>query len=972
MPEGRHVRTSVLVSPAGFTYNFPMNEIPRTFSPPVREWFIETFGEPTPPQAQGWPAIQRGDHTLILAPTGSGKTLAAFLWAIDELFRELTNQPTSHLANQPTNQPEPEPGVRLIYISPLKALNNDIRRNLREPLAGIRKTAHDLHLDFPRIEVAVRSGDTPQRERRAMVSRPPHIFITTPESFYLILTSPKARDMFRTVRTVIVDEIHTLAGIQKGDIQIVPVESLTPSPVAQSLLWDFINVYIYEWDAPKAERQLQSLAVNRELLQDLLRDVALDELLRPEAIEDVEGRLQHTATYAQARTVEELAVLLQQMGDLSAAEIAQRTTVDPTRWIEQLAGESRIRELSIPTTRGSERRWVAAECIPEYEAAFGIDGPHPSPDPSGHPLPYPEFGRGEGAGGWEEGASLILERFLRHAGPVTIEAIRDRYAFPEDWLRVGLDRLVEARQLAHGRFTPRPAPAGQVTAPAAEFVDRRTLEQIHRRTLTILRQEVQPVPFSAYADFLARWQHIHPDERLAGGGALTQLLQQLRAAPIVGQVWERDVLPLRLADYHPAELEALCQSGELVWIGSGGVDPRRGRVRFLFRGEGNVYLEPAPEDLSELSDPAQTAYHFLRSEGAVFFADMCAGLELADDAVEAALVELVMAGLVTNDSLEAMRQIVQQGSAVPLAALGTGSASRRQGRQEGRPFSALEEQLAERMRERGRRSRGLRRPGRAEYQAAKRRVRERLEQQSVPRWVGRWTLVHRFGVLGKQVPLEEQIARQARQLLARHGVVTRDSLEREEGSWNWSLIYQQLRLMEMRGEVRRGYFVRGLPGIQFALPEVVERLRAVRDRTEDDAALVVMNACDPANLFGPTLDGGPQTVAGEALTFSRIPSTWLVQHRGLPVLIAEGTGASLATAQGAGEDLLRRALRALLQHVAGSAAGSGRGFAHRVTVETWNGEPVLESAGRLLLESVGFYRDYPGMTWEAPQRTTDG
>ncbi len=190
-----------------------MSDVLEGFSSPVREWFIKTFGEPTPPQAQGWPAILGGDHTLILAPTGSGKTLTAFLWGIDELFRELPGRGDEQASKDPPTDP---PGVRIVYISPLKALNNDIRRNLRAPLAGVRKTARELGLDFPRIRVAVRSGDTPQRERRAMLSQPPHILITTPESFYLMLTSPKARRIFQPVRTVIVDEIHTLAGNKRG------------------------------------------------------------------------------------------------------------------------------------------------------------------------------------------------------------------------------------------------------------------------------------------------------------------------------------------------------------------------------------------------------------------------------------------------------------------------------------------------------------------------------------------------------------------------------------------------------------------------------------------------------------------------------------------------------------------------------------------------------------------------------------
>ncbi|MBN2394308.1 MAG: DEAD/DEAH box helicase, partial [Anaerolineae bacterium] len=224
-----------------------------SFLPPVRDWFAETFGEPTPPQAQGWPAIQRGEHTLILAPTGSGKTLSAFLWGIDQLFRELgesANQRISESANDElriTNHESKiknlkskiEEGIRLVYISPLKALNNDIHRNLRVPLAGIRVKADAMGLDLPHIRVAVRSGDTPQRDRQAMLRKPPHILITTPESFYLLLTSPKAREMFRTVHTVIVDEIHTLAGNKRGVHLALSLERLQnlaePRPDGRSI-----------------------------------------------------------------------------------------------------------------------------------------------------------------------------------------------------------------------------------------------------------------------------------------------------------------------------------------------------------------------------------------------------------------------------------------------------------------------------------------------------------------------------------------------------------------------------------------------------------------------------------------------------------------------------------------------------------------------------------------------------------------
>ncbi len=737
---------------------------------------------------------------------------------------------------------------------------------------------------------------------------------------------PIVAETYRDCLQDVLDLPHleaVLADIQSGKIQVVQVESLTPSPVAQSLLWDFVSIYMYEWDTPRAERHLQTLAANRELLQELLQGINLAELLRPDAIAEVQGRLQHTAPTAQARTVEELAVLFQQMGDLTPVEVAERAAVDPSGWIAHLAGAGRIVDRAIPTRHGPARRWVAAEYAPEYEAAFGSWGTE-----------------GESIAS-EEARRRILERFLAQTGPVTLPAILARYGFPEAWLQEELERLVTARHLAHGRFTP------GLTAPADEFVERRTLEQIHRRTLTLLRREVQPVPFTVYADFLTRWQRLHPAERLSGAESLRQALQQLRAAPVVGRVWERDVLPLRLAHYDPAELAALTQSGELVWVGSGGVDPRRGRIRFLFRGEGAVFLEPAPPDLSHLSEPGRAVYDFLKTEGAVFLADLQAALDLSTEAAETALIELAMAGLATNDSLEVMRHLIQQSA---------GPAAPRQ------PLSELEAELAERLAARARRWEGARRPSRAEFQAAKRRVRERLAQpaRELPRSPyaeGRWTLVHRFGVLGKAVSAEERAAQQARQLLARYGVVTSASLDNESGAWEWGPIYQHLQRLELRGEVRRGYFVQGLAGVQFALPEVVERLRLARSGAAElaaDEAMVVLNACDPANLYGPAFEHAPQTATAELLTFARLPSTWLVQQRGLPLLLAGDTGRNLTTTAAAGETSILRAIAALCEHLAT--------FERRVTVESWNGAPVLDSPGHPLLEAAGFIRDYPGMT----------
>jgi ATP-dependent Lhr-like helicase len=736
---------------------------------------------------------------------------------------------------------------------------------------------------------------------------------------------PILAETYRDCLREVMDWPHleeVLAKIQEGTIEVLPVETVVPSPVAAGLLFDFINVYMYEWDTPKAEKQLQALAFNRELLADLLEDVDLAELLRPEAVREVSDRVAHRASPTRARSVEELAWLLGEMGDLTTEEVAQRATGDGLAWLEELAHQGRVLQVLVPTPAGPAPRWISAEQYRLYRDAFGLPQTPPSPIPERllAPTVEPEAARSE-----------LLRGFLAHSGPVTREEIQSRYDLPVEWLDDELNRLMESRDVARGRFQTS-------ERPQLQYVDRRNLEQIHRRTLTLLRQEVRPVPLVAYAAFLTRWQHLHSSTQLSGSRGMSQVLQQLRAVPVVGPLWERDVLPGRLRDFDPAQLEALCQSGEVVWVGSGGKDPKRSRVRLLFRGEGSGFLEPEPdpESVGELGPAARKVWDFLKSEGACFFADLQAGLGMEAPLLQEALTELVLAGIVTNDTLQALREIFARGSL---------------GQSAPRPhLSALEAQLAQRLEPTGRHRR-------QRYRRAKRQVGQRLREQLS--WVGRWSLVHRIGVMGKPLPDDERILRQARQLLNRYGVVTKAALENEEGQWDWGDLYPRFRLMEMRGEVRRGYFVEGLSGLQFALPEVVEAVRDAARPAEGEEPLVVINSCDPANLFGPQEVGGPVMSTGEALHFSRLPSTYLVLRGGWPVLLAEGNGAALTTAEGADEGVIRRALQALLPRLAALAKG------HRATVQTWNGEAVTGSPGQLLLESVGAVRSYGGMEWEA-------
>ena len=333
------------------------------------------------------------------------------------------------------------------------------------------------------------------------------------------------------------------------------------------------------------------------------------------------GKPPHRNGY-QARSVEELAVFLEELGDLSEAESAAVCVRPPegadTRagapaqaggagnpqaaaWLQQLADAGRVVKVAIPTAGGPEERWLAVELAGEYV-----------PDRAGG-------GAAMRAADWSwPDPEVILRRYLRSSGPVTRQRILKRYAFPEEWLDGTLSRLVAARVVLKGHFTPGGA-LGACPPPCEEYCDQGLLERIHRRSLGLLRKEVQPVSLSQYAAFLTRWQHLRKGEGLLGQEGLRTVMRQLRGVAVPGAIWEREVLPLRLASYDPDELDDLCQSGELVWAGLGR-DPRRARFRFLPRGEGRLFLGE-PDD-SGLSETARLVHEQLKSEGASFTADL--------------------------------------------------------------------------------------------------------------------------------------------------------------------------------------------------------------------------------------------------------------------------------------------------------------------------------------------------------------
>jgi len=763
---------------------------------------------------------------------------------------------------------------------------------------------------------------------------------------------PIVTETYRDVLQDVFDLPHLeslLGGIQSGAIRVLPIETAVPSPVASSLLFNFVSVYLYEWDAPKAERQAQALRLADVLPQlsapgsdwggaqgsgldasgldasgvDASGGADLSSLLSPEAIAEVEQRAQHRAPGYQARSEDELALILRELGDLSEDEALAACAAGTPRggavWLDALALQGRAVRLAM----GGDMRWLAVELAESYRAAFRAPGPGPA---------------------LSEEAANVLRRFLARSGPVTRAALLARYPFSALQLEATLAELLQAREIVPGRFTA-PDQNEVVAAPL--------LDQIRRRTLSLLRQAVQPVPLEGYVDFLTQWQHVGPAARLADPNGLRQVMGQLRGVALPLRTWEQEVLPARLPDYQPGDLDLLVQTGDLVWSGvpsTAGHDARRLRVRFFFRGEGALFVEPPAAAEEGLSETGRRVYEILKAEGASFAGELQAAAGLRPAALNTALGELALSGLVTHDTLEPLRGIL---------------AGEAEAEPEPATASTLEADLAQRLE--AFQKRGSRRPlSASRLREAKRRVTNRLRNDTrlqaeaafalVPAPAraagaaslapaGRWSLVHRASVLGPPASDEARAERLARILLARYGVVSRESLEREAGAWEWPQLYRVYQRLELRGEARRGYFILGLPGIQYALPEAVEALRA---RSAGDDSMVLLNATDPANILGGEF---PNT---EAPRFSRLPSTHLALLRGRAVALFEEGGAHITTLPGAEPSDVSRAVAAYL----------ARPFApRRVVVARWIDEAVLGSPGEPLLRALGFQSTPSAMEW---------
>ncbi len=676
-----------------------------------------------------------------------------------------------------------------------------------------------------------------------------------------------------------------LRALARRELGAVEVETQRASPFASSLLFDYVATYMYEGDTPNAERRAAALSLDRDLLRELLGQEELRELIDPQALAEVETDLQRMSERHRAANADALHDVLRAVGDLTPAEAQARSleAVSARRMLDQLVHERRAAAMRI----GGEERFVPAEDAGLYRDALGAVPPGGLPDTFLEDV--------------EEPLQRLVRRYARTRGPFTTQELADRYAIdPAPVLR----ELERSGSLIRGELRP--------GGSAREWCDPEVLRRLRRASLASLRREVEPAEQRALARFLPAWQGV--DQKAAGGAGvdrLRELLVPLQGVALAPEVWERDVLPRRAGAYSQSWLDALCASGELVWVGAGAVGRSSGRVALYFRDDVR-WLGPPPAKVERPALPLHDALRERLGSGAAFWSDLLADLLEVDGAavepieLQQALWDLVWAGEITNDAFAPLR------------------ASR---------LSVARE-----------------RPERARRFARRRRP-------SAPQIQGRWSLT---APLFAEAPAAgPRLRAQAEVLLERYGIVTRETVIAEGIPGGFAALYGELSNLETLGVARRGYFVEGLGGAQFALGGAVERLRALR--ADEPAGPLVLAATDPANPYGASLpwprrderkDGQPDQ-RREGRRPARVPGAHVVTLDGDAALYVERGGKGLVPLREALDDhgspapWLAGALEALASEVRAGRLG-------RLALERFDGDAVVGSPVEPLLVELGF------------------
>ena len=724
--------------------------------------------------------------------------------------------------------------------------------------------------------------------------------------------------VLETVREVLQDVydvpalVSLLRDVGARRVRVAQVDTATPSPFARSLMFGYVAAFLYEGDSPLAERRAAALALDSSLLAELLGRAELRDLLEEQVVADTEAELQRLAADRKARSLEEAADLLRTIGPLPLVEVRERciAAAPVDVWLDELASARRAVEVVI----SGDSWWAAVEDTGRLRDALGVPTPPGVPDAFTEPVPDP--------------LGDLVSRYARCHGPFTAAEVAGRWGTGVAVVTDTLRRLAGSGRVVEGEFRP----GGR----GSEWCDAEVLRRLRRRSLAALRQEVEPVEPATLGRFLPAWQHV--GGRLRGVGGVLAVIEQLAGCAVPASALEPLVLASRVMDYQPALLDELTSTGEVLWAGAGSLPGTDGWVSLHLADSAALTLPDV--DPGELSGPDASfgdlhrrVLDALAGGGAYFFRQLSDAVASTDDqALHAALWDLVWSGRIGNDTLAPVRTLVNTG----------GSAHRTR-----RP--------APRSRLHGRR------PGAAGRAA--------LPSRTGPATAaGRWSLLP-----ARDEDPTVRAHATAELLLERHGVVTRGAVTSERVPGGFAGVYRVLGAFEESGRCRRGYFVATLGAAQFATAGAVDRLRAEagtdlsrpggdfgRGAVEgEDRRAVTLAATDPANPYGAALPWPDRAGAGADVVGAasghrpgRKAGALVVLVDGALVLYVERGGRTLltfpATETDPADDRLSIAVDALALAVRDGSLG-------RMTVQRADGEQVLGSSLGVALEAAGFF-----------------
>lgn len=756
------------------------------------------------------------------------------------------------------------------------------------------------------------------------------------------------------------------AAVERRELRIVETTTQQPSPFAKSLLFGYVAQFLYEGDSPLAERRAAALALDSTLLNELLGRVELRELLDAKVIEATELELQRLAPDRHVRGMEGVADLLRLLGPLSVDEVAARLepadssaaaaagaaaagTAEAGAHLAALHKANRALRVAI----GGAERYAAIEDAARLRDAIGV------PLPMGVPLAFIEP--------VHDPLEDLVSRYARTHGPFTAAEAAARLGLGVAVVGTALKRLAADGRVVEGEFRPHPvaAPDGEVLAaagpgtgesaaaefpadapsnaapPASEWCDAEVLRRLRRRSLAALRAEVEPVDTSAYGRFLPAWQNVAVPGGSRNGAALRGLdgimtaVDQLSGVPVPASAWEPLVLASRVADYQPAMLDELMAAGELLWSGAGALPGNDGWLSLHVADSAGLTLNPAPE--YEPGDAQRRLLEHLQPGGAYFFrqlTDVAGGMDslLSDDAVVAALWDLVWAGRITGDTFAPVRAMIAGG--------------RTAHKQVARPPRARSLRMSRLGRSHGTGLMGSPGLSGGRYGSVTGTA------PTPPLAVGRWSALP-----SPELDPTTHARGTAELLLDRYGVVTRGSVMAENIVGGFGLMYKVLARLEEAGRCRRGYFIEHLGAAQFAVPATVDRLRSFTEDSQlakGEPQALALAATDPANPYGAALPWPGMSVdAGSGHRPGRKAGALVVMVDGALVLYVERGGKTLLAFSH--DDAVLAAAAAALVGVV------HRGAVDKLIMEKVNGHDLLDTPVAAALVQAGAYSTPKGL-----------